>query len=151
MKKALFAALALVALAINTKAQTPLQGGAQISVNKEFHDYGEIKQGAEPYCQFTIKNTGNAPLIISKAEGSCGCTVPEYSKEPIMPGKSQVIKVRYDTSRLGVINKSVTIMSNAVNEPNLVLRIKGNVNAADSQTQLSPEKKASAAPVYKTN
>ncbi len=130
MKKVLFATFCLVAMAFGANAQNAgaaVQGGAMISVNKEVHDYGEIKQGGDPYCEFTVKNTGNAPLIISNAVGSCGCTVPEWSREPVMPGKTTIIKVKYDTNRPGPINKSVTITSNASNEPSMMIKIKGNV------------------------
>ncbi|MES2629859.1 MAG: DUF1573 domain-containing protein [Bacteroidota bacterium] len=154
MKKVLFATFCLVAMAFGANAQAPAaaaQGGAMISVNKEVHDYGDIKQGGDPYCEFTVKNTGTEPLIISNAKGSCGCTVPEWSREPIMPGKTSVVKVRYDTNRPGPINKSVTITSNASNEPNMTLRIKGNV-AATAQESTTPVKQMPAgAPVEKSN
>ena len=65
--------------------------------------------------------------MISDAKGSCGCTVPTYSKEPIAPGAKGSITVTYDTKRPGPITKSVTIMSNALNEPTKVIRIKGMV------------------------
>lgn len=77
-------------------------------------------------------NTGNAPLVISSATGSCGCTVPTYPKEPIMPGQKGVIKVHYDTNRLGAFNKTVTIVSNAPSGSD-ILRITGTVEAADQQ------------------
>jgi hypothetical protein len=101
--------------------------GAKISFTKEVHDYGTIKNGADRFCTFEFKNTGNAPLIISNAKGSCGCTVPTWPKEPIAPGEKGTIKVEYDTKRAGAINKSVTISSNAVNAPEQIIRIKGNV------------------------
>lgn len=104
-------------------------GGAKIEFKKDTHDYGDIKYGADGTCTFEFKNTGNAPLIISDAKGSCGCTVPEWPKEPINPGKTGTITVKYDTKRPGAINKSVTITSNASNEPTKILRIKGNVGA----------------------
>lgn len=104
-------------------------GGAKIEFKKDTHDYGDIKYGADGTCIFEFKNTGNAPLIISDAKGSCGCTVPEWPKEPINPGKTGTITVKYDTKRPGAINKSVTITSNASNEPTKILRIKGNVGA----------------------
>jgi hypothetical protein len=69
-------------------------------------------------------------LIISNAKGSCGCTVPEWPKEPIAPGAKASIKVKYDTNRPGVINKNVTITSNAVNSPEKVIYIKGTVSPA---------------------
>ena len=154
MKNVLLATFCLVAMAFGAKAQTAPAApasGAMISVNKEVHDYGEIKQNADPYCEFTVKNTGTEPLIISNAKGSCGCTVPEWSREPVMPGKTTVIKVRYDTNRPGPINKSVTITSNAANEPNMTLRIKGNVTAT-AQENTTPVKQVPAgAPVEKNN
>ena len=90
-------------------------------------DVGQIPQGTPKAIVYEFKNTGNAPLIISNAKGSCGCTVPEWPKEPIAPGAKGVITVKYDTKRSGAINKNVTITSNAVNEPTKVIRIKGNV------------------------
>ena len=104
-----------------------IENGAKIDFSKETHDYGTIKYGADGACTFEFKNTGNAPLIISNAKGSCGCTVPDWPKEPIAPGAKASIKVKYDTKRPGPINKSVTISSNAVDEPSKIIRIKGNV------------------------
>ncbi len=133
MKKLLFSFAFLVVAAMSANAQnTAVQGGAKIEFSKETHDYGNIKYGGEPYCTFEFKNTGDQPLIISGAKGSCGCTVPEYSKEPVAPGAKGSISVKYDTNRPGPINKSVTINSNAVNVEGgiSVLRIKGEVGPA---------------------
>lgn len=113
-------------------AQEVAKDGAKIDFSKETHDYGTIENGANGQCTFEFKNTGNAPLIISNAKGSCGCTVPSWPKEPIAPGATGSISVKYDTKRPGAINKSVTITSNAVNEPSKVIRIKGNVKEAAS-------------------
>lgn len=120
--------LFVAAVATNSvMAQEVTQDGAQIKFEKEVHDYGTIKNGADGTCTFDFTNTGNQPLIISNAKGSCGCTVPSWPKEPINPGQTATITVKYDTKRTGAINKSVTITSNAVNEPTKVIRIKGNV------------------------
>lgn len=116
----------VAALAMN-KVSAQTESGAKIDFTKETHDYGTIKNGADGTCTFEFKNTGNAPLIISNAKGSCGCTVPEWPKEPIAPGAKASIKVKYDTSRTGVINKNVTITSNAVNTPEKIIYIKGTV------------------------
>ncbi|GAB5418783.1 MAG: DUF1573 domain-containing protein [Crocinitomicaceae bacterium] len=121
-------ALFLFGMANVVSAQDVAQGPS-ISVDKEIHDYGKIKKGDNGVVDFVITNTGNSPLIISKAKGSCSCTVPSYPQEPIAPGKSAVIQVKYDTNKVGAINKSVTITSNAVNEPTKVIRIKGYVEA----------------------
>lgn len=101
--------------------------GAQIQFEKETHDYGTIGKGANGDCVFIFKNTGNSPLILENVKGSCSCTVPNWTTEPILPGKTGEIKVHYDTEKSGPINKSVTITSNAVNDPVKVVRIKGNV------------------------
>lgn len=118
----------VAAIATNSVlAQEVSQDGAKIKFDKEVHDYGTIKNGADGTCTFDFTNTGNQPLIISNAKGSCGCTVPSWPKEPVTPGQTATITVKYDTKRTGAINKSVTITSNAVNEPTKVIRIKGNV------------------------
>ena len=135
MKKAVFTlVLMLMAVMSFNKAAAQIESGPKIDFTKETHDYGTIKYGADGSCSFEFKNTGNAPLIISNAKGSCGCTVPEWPKEPIAPGAKASIKVKYDTKRPGAINKSVTITSNAVNEPTKVIRIKGNVLPAQEGT-----------------
>lgn len=133
MKKLFFSFAFLLAAIVSVNAQiTPVQAGAKIEFSKETHDYGNIKYDGEPYCTFEFKNTGDQPLIISNAKGSCGCTVPEWPKEPIAPGAKGSIRVKYDTKRPGPINKSVTINSNAVNVEGgiSVLRIKGEVGPA---------------------
>ena len=101
--------------------------GPAISVDKETHDYGDIVYEANGECTFTITNTGTEALIISGARGSCGCTVPTYPKEPIAPGATASIKVTYDTKRPGNFKKSVTITSNASNEPSKTVYIQGKV------------------------
>ncbi|MDA7803403.1 DUF1573 domain-containing protein [Crocinitomix sp.] len=103
--------------------------GPKISVDKEVHDYGTIEQGGDGVCIFTVTNTGTAPLIISMCKGSCGCTVPQCTKEPIAPGATTEISVKYDTKRVGPISKNVKITSNAVNEPEKTVRIAGTVKA----------------------
>ena len=122
----------------NSFAQdTDAGSGAIITIDKEIHDYGTIEQGADKGCTFTVTNTGTAPLIISFCKGSCGCTVPLCPKEAIAPGASATITVEYDTNRVGPINKSVTITSNADNEPQKIIRIKGNVKAKPTTPSLA--------------
>jgi hypothetical protein len=144
MKKFLLA-LGLAALATTSFAQT----GPKISVDKDVHDYGTIPQGANGTCEFVVTNTGDAPLILTNCKGSCGCTVPKCDTEPIKPGGKTIITVKYDTKRVGAINKTVTISSNATNEPEKVVRIKGTVTAA-AETPTTPVKEPSPmAPVEK--
>jgi len=102
------------------------------------YDYGTIYQGADGKCEFTFKNTGDEPLILSNVRSSCGCTVPKWPKEPILPGQSSSIQVSYDTKRIGTISKQIYVVSNAT-EPNLTLSIKGNI--LQKPNEILPEKK----------
>ncbi len=100
-------------------------------------DYGTVEKGSEPLRKFEFTNTGTEPLIIKNAKGSCGCTVPTYPKEPIMPGESNVIEVRYDTNRVGTINKTVTLTTNEPNDTK-ILTIKGEVKDSGSAPAVAP-------------
>ncbi len=131
-----------------TKEATPT-GGPEIKFEKTVHDFGTLKQHGDASTEFKFTNTGNEPLYISNAKGSCGCTVPSWPREPIKPGDSNVIKVKYDSKRVGPINKSVTITSNAVNEPTKVLRIKGLIKAAPAEKTTPVKEPAAGAPVNK--
>jgi hypothetical protein len=104
-------------------------------------DYGEISKGSEPLRKFAFTNDGTEPLIIKSAKGSCGCTVPDYPKEPILPGETGSIDVRYDTQRVGQFTKTVTITTNA-DEEKIVLTIKGNV-LQEVQEESVPSKEGS--------
>ena len=126
------------AVSAQESSKVETAGGAEMTFDTEVIDYGTIPQNADGVRTFKFTNTGNAPLIISNAKGSCGCTVPTWPKQPINPGEQGEIKVKYATNRLGPINKSVTVTSNA-STPSKVLRIKGNV--IDKET--TPVKKAS--------
>jgi hypothetical protein len=112
-----------------------------IEFNKLIHDYGDIEQNADGSCEFEFTNKGKEPLILSNVRSSCGCTVPVWPRQPILPGQSDVIKVKYNTKRLGLINKSVQVYSNAT-EKTVVLKIKGKVHA---QKSAMPEKSKESA------
>ena len=101
--------------------------GPVMTFEKTDIDYGTIAQGADPLRKFKFKNTGTEPLVIKNARGSCGCTVPAYKKEPVMPGETSEIEVRYDTQRVGPFSKSVTIETNEGDQAR-VLAIHGTVN-----------------------
>lgn len=90
------------------------------------YDYGDIEKGSDGLCYFVFSNTGKEPLIIEKATSSCGCTVPNPPLYPILPGQKDSISVKYNTNNVGVIGKTVTIISNATNS-NQQMRIKGKV------------------------
>lgn len=101
-----------------------------ISFDKETHDFGNIKEedGKVRY-DFQFTNTGGKPLIINQVRASCGCTAPDWTKEPVLPGKKGFVSATYDPlNRPGPFNKSLTVVSNATN-PNIVLYIKGDVTA----------------------
>ena len=106
----------------------------EIKFETEVIDLGTFMQYDDPssQCEFIFTNTGKEPLIISKAKGSCGCTVPEWPKEPIMSGETGLIKVNYDEKRVGSFNKSITITSNAKNSPQII-KIKGKIIAVDKK------------------
>ena len=131
------------------------ENAAKISFDKSTHDYGQIEQHANGECVFVFTNTGTSPLKITNAKGSCGCTVPQWPREEIAPGETGEIKVRYDTKRIGMINKTVTIQSNAMNADDItknrkdaegktiggtsMIRIKGEVKRpAENATPIKP-------------
>ena len=95
----------------------------------EVIDYGTIAHNADGKREFVFTNNGNAPLIITNAQGSCGCTVPTSPKEPIAPGAKGIIGVKYDTNRIGAFTKTVTITSNAAGQDKKTVTIKGTVLA----------------------
>ncbi len=94
-------------------------------------DYGKIKQNADGVRVFKFKNVGKSPLIISRIQSSCGCTVPKKPTEPIKPGETGEIEVKYATNRVGGFSKTITVYSNA-NEKVKRLRIKGIVSKPES-------------------
>ncbi|MCC6185532.1 MAG: DUF1573 domain-containing protein [Chitinophagaceae bacterium] len=143
----------MIGAAIHGKAQNPVAFGnhqksitnknSQVAaaapefkffVTDDLHDYGTIPEGPKAIYEFQFINTGNAPLIITNAQASCGCTSPEFPREPILPGKKGKIKVTYATEgRPGNFTKSVYITSNAQTNDGMghyELKIKGIVKPA---------------------
>lgn len=104
---------------------------AEITFKSEILDFGTIKEVAGPTSRtFTFTNTGNAPLVINDVQASCGCTTPEWTKSPVLPGKTGTIKTTYDPAgRPYPFDKTITVTSNATTNPTVVLHIKGNVDA----------------------
>ncbi|EAZ96054.1 hypothetical protein FBBAL38_01505 [Flavobacteria bacterium BAL38] len=105
------------------------QSGAKIEFKEETINYGDVEKGKDDGIRiFEFINTGNEPLLIKNVKSSCGCTVPEWPKEPIAPGAKSQIKVQYNMNP-GPISKTITVESNAINKPNgmVPLRIKGTV------------------------
>jgi len=99
---------------------------AKIVFEKVIHDFGNIKVGSDGTCVFKFKNEGTIPLVISKVAASCGCTTPSWTREPVLPGISGEIKVKYDTNRMGTFTKTITVVSNAETS-SVLLKITGNV------------------------
>ena len=121
--------LGILAVALFMGAVTYAQKGPKIEFKAETIDYGTVKKSEDNGIRkFEFKNVGDAPLVITDVKTSCGCTVPTKPKEPIMPGKTGEIEVKYNMNP-GVINKTVTVESNAVNvtDGRVALKIKGTV------------------------
>ena len=118
--KAIFTILFIGFLSLSTFAQ-------EFKFETETIDYGKINQGADGERTFVFTNVGNKPLIIKNIQSSCGCTIPQKSEKPILPGQKGKIKVSYDTKRVGGFSKSITIFSNA-KSARKIIRIKGIVN-----------------------
>ena len=138
MKKVLYLLGIMLLMAGAAKAQDKetVQMGPEIEFEKLVHDYGDVPYNGNGECEFRFTNTGTEPLLVQKPKSSCGCTIPSWPNEPILPGESDVIKVTYRTNRAGNINKTVTVTSNAVKNSTVVLRIKGRV--LDQPTEVLP-------------
>ncbi|AWH86705.1 hypothetical protein HYN59_17035 [Flavobacterium album] len=134
--------LGLIAVLVIT-ASGYAQSGAKLELkNGDTIDYGTTsKEDDNGVRFFEFTNTGDAPLIIKEAKSTCGCTVPNWPKEPIAPGKTGKIEVKYNMNP-GPIRKTITVQSNAVNYPGgtVALKIKGDVVAQDQVNVLQKKK-----------
>lgn len=147
MKKIFFSLLFVTGLALVSFAQPEVVSGPAITLDKDVHDYGDVPFGGNGECQFKVTNTGTEPLVLAQCQGSCGCTVPKCDPNPILPGESSIITVKYDTKRPGPISKTVTISSNAVNAPQKIVSIKGNIGPDPAATPAGvPVKTPAGAP-----
>jgi hypothetical protein len=119
---------------INAQIIDDNAGGASFEFTNEggkVWDFGTIQQGDTPEFSFTFKNTGNEPMIISNAKGSCGCTVPQWPKEPIAPGATGEISVKFSSKgKKGSQNKTVTLTANTT-PPNTKLRVTGQIEVVE--------------------
>ncbi|MFT3909698.1 MAG: DUF1573 domain-containing protein [Ferruginibacter sp.] len=100
--------------------------GAKATWKKDSHDFGEIPQGKPVTVEFSFTNSGDAALLITDVHTSCGCTAPDYPKEPIAAGKTSTIKVTYNANAVGAFSKTITVKTNGEEETK-VLTIKGTV------------------------
>lgn len=142
MKKLIAAVALFLGVGFSAQAQ---EGGSvvpnidpnapEMKFEAEVLDYGTVKFDANGVREFKVKNVGKSPLTITNVQGQCGCTAttidgkPGWPQEPILPGKTASIKVKYDTKRPGPFEKNVTITSNG-KEPSKVVKIKGVVESA---------------------
>ncbi|MBT6128322.1 MAG: DUF1573 domain-containing protein [Flavobacteriaceae bacterium] len=125
MKKViLFILLIFAPLVLSAQASGPM-----ISFDMDTIDYGEVAKGSEGMRTFVFENTGDAPLMIEGVRSSCGCTIPKKPEKPIAPGEKGAITVRYDTNRIGVFRKTITVNTNVASASIIALKIKGNVLA----------------------
>lgn len=118
-----------------------MKNAPEMTFEVEEYNFGSIKQGESVTREFSFTNTGKEALIVTNAQGTCGCTVPQYPKEPIAPKAKGVIKVTFNSAgKIGMQDKTVTITSNAKNSPK-VLHLKGTVEqpAAAEPTKDAPK------------
>ena len=147
MKKTLLLALSLTAAAYTAQAQAmksaaagPVAGPA-ITFEEVKYDFGSVAQGGIVDHTFKFKNTGNAPLVISNIGVSCGCTTPEWTKAPVMPGKTGSITAHFNsTGKIGMQNKVLTIESNAAAGSSTVALV-GEVKEAGATANAAPAMK----------
>ena len=164
MKKSLLLALSLTAAAYTAQAQAPAAkaattAGPAIVFEEVKYDFGSVVQGGTVDHTFKFKNTGTAPLIISNIGVSCGCTTPEWTKAPVMPGKTGTIAAHFNsTGKMGMQNKVLTIESNATagsTTVSLVGEVKeaGTTAAANAAPSVTMTETAAtmAAPAAKDN
>lgn len=141
MKKVLAAVALVLGIGFSANAQEPMvvpsvdPNAPVMQFENEVLDYGTVKFDGNGVREFKVKNVGKSPLTITNVQGQCGCTSttidgkPGWPQEPVLPGKTAVIRVKYDTKRPGPFEKNVTVTSNS-KEPSKVVKIKGVVEAA---------------------
>jgi len=111
----------------------PDKKAARIEFKDTNHDFGEVKFGGDGSCEFIFKNTGKSPLILDNVKSTCGCTIPEWTREPVIASGNGKIRVIYDTHRVGAFSKTLIVYSNASNSP-VRLFIKGKVLPYEEST-----------------
>ena len=112
-----------------------------IEFKESEYNFGNRKEGSDVSHVFTFTNTGTAPLIISDVVKSCGCTTPEWTNKPVLPGESGSITLKFDSKRVGPFNKSVTVKTNDPTQPTLILKISGTILASTDGAPLKTDNK----------
>jgi hypothetical protein len=142
MKKILFSLSALFLIGMvnaqttgTTQVTQPVdETKTEITFTSLEHNYGTIEFDANGTCEFEFTNTGKVALTLSNVQASCGCTAPEWSKEPIKPGEKGKITVKYNTKLPGTFQKTIKVFSNSTVSP-VVLTIKGEIKPKTQQDQ----------------
>ena len=148
MKKLFFLAAVLVTGLTALSQQT---ASSVIKPDVSKYDFGKLKQGVPAVIYFTVTNTSDKPVVIENATAGCGCTTPEYKKQPIAPGASTKVKVGYNAAAMGHFEKEVSVKLAGVQEP-LVIKITGEVVDAptyDAYTKTPTFKKTQKARLAK--
>jgi len=123
----LMAVMAVILSGCNQSTETKAKNhGQEIWFEEIYHDYGEIPKNSDGSWSFVFKNLGKESIVINRVRSTCGCTVPEWPREPVEPGDTGKITVVYNTSQTGTFLKSVFVYSTAANSP-VKLEIKGRV------------------------
>ena len=132
MRVPLILTIVIMAMAIGTKGCTDTpeekakEHGQEIWFETYLYDYGQIEEDSDGTWSFAFKNLGKEAIVINRVRSTCGCTIPNWPREPIEPGASGKIRVKYNTARTGTFMKSVVVYSTAANSP-VKLQIKGKV------------------------
>lgn len=147
MKKVVFTLVAIFALGAMTFAQdtqatkSDQASGPKLTLETDVVDYGTMERNADPLRTVSLTNTGTEPLIIKSARGNCGCTVPKWPKEPILPGESKSLEIRYATNRVGKFSKKVTLTTNEGDNVLHVIKVMGEVLKPETEEGVPAGKK----------
>lgn len=147
MKRVLITFIALFAfvsfsVAQNTEVKTnDEKAGPVLTLESDVIDYGVIEKNSEPLRTVSFTNTGTEPLIIKSARGNCGCTVPKWPKEPILPGETKKLEVRYATNRVGKFSKKVTLRTNEGDNVLHTIKVTGEVLKPETDEGIPASKK----------
>ena len=140
MRASFIATMAILALGLFTAgcADNPEEKakdhGQEIWFEENLHDYGVIEQDSDGTWSFRFKNVGEKAIVINRVRSTCGCAVPDWPQEPIEPGGSGEIAVKYNTATTGTFLKSIIVYSTAANSP-VKLQIKGKVVQSMTETE----------------
>jgi hypothetical protein len=128
MCKFLYTIMAVILLSScgSKNENTAAKSGQEIYFESTTYDYGQIMEDSDGLYTISFKNIGKKPILVNRVRSTCGCTVPSWPKEPLEPGESGEIKVKYNTALPGSFMKSVYVYSTAANSP-VKLVVKGKV------------------------